>query len=341
MTSSPSRVSSARLFFRHLPGNLVAACGLLLAGYLTLLTALEWPCLGRGGCDEVLRSDWGKIGPVPIALFATGAWALLFFLRPRAQTSLLLLMLLGALFMVGVQIFVLGRFCIWCNVHHGLILLTLLLSHGPRHPFFAVLALLGTLSILVVLREEVRQAMPSPEETLHLRADDSALLWPGTAIETETTPLIVLNLECPACLDKLDALADHLAASTEGRAKQNLAWYFSAEPSDFSWNSLFLAALFPLDETPGASFAERWKTLRPLLSPTDPELWMDPAFIVLLEEDFPHLATHHAAWKERLHAQNRFLHTHHLLATPLLVDEHGVTTLFNLTSFFRASDRPR
>lgn len=328
MKSNPEK----NCFFKSLPSDVIAACGILISGYLVILTAMEWPCLGGSRCDLVLRSDWGKLGPIPVAFFSLVAWSLLFFLPAWAQRTVLGLMLLGALAMVGIQIFVLRAFCLWCNLHHALVLFALLMPTGPRHPFFAVAALLAVPLLLLNQATDVRRALPSPDTVAHLQADSSALRWSGQADGFPT--LLVLNLECPSCLVKLNQLADLLQSEPTRQPPQGIAWYFQSAPADIEWQSLFLAALFPLDEHPADAFPLNWPKLQPLIEAMDPGLWNDPDFADLMEPDFPHLKNHRSAWVEKLRQQQDFLQSHQLQATPLLVDEQGFTTQFSMESLF-------
>ena len=138
-----SRVPARPLLGVH-PGLILAALdlvGLLIAGYLSVVE------LGGGvpvcgpikGCEEVARSEYAWIGPVPVAVFGVLLSAVLLVLALAWWKTNIYGLLLAhyALSLVGVifdgyflylQVFVIGAVCIWCLTYEISLLLRFLVA---------------------------------------------------------------------------------------------------------------------------------------------------------------------------------------------------------------------
>jgi uncharacterized membrane protein len=112
------------------PGVVLAALdlvGLGIAAYLSVV-ALQGGlpfCGPLKGCEEVARSEYARIGGIPVAVFGVGLSLVLFGLAvawTRSGSLVLLgahygLSLLGVVFEVYftyVEVFVIGAVCVWC-----------------------------------------------------------------------------------------------------------------------------------------------------------------------------------------------------------------------------------
>jgi uncharacterized membrane protein len=137
------RVAARKLFGLH-PAVILAALdvvGLLVSGYLSVVE------LGGGvpvcgpikGCEEVARSEYAWIGPVPVAVFGVILSLALLSLALAWWKSDIYGLLLGhyALSLVGVvfdayflylQVFVIGAVCIWCVTYEISLLLRFLIA---------------------------------------------------------------------------------------------------------------------------------------------------------------------------------------------------------------------
>ncbi|MCH8474755.1 MAG: hypothetical protein LAT55_05945 [Opitutales bacterium] len=337
--------------------DLLAVTGILLAGYLFFLSALEWPCLG-GGCSEVLRSSYANLdlgfGAIPIALLAIFAWVALFFVPFILGKIILALMLIGAGFLVFLQIFEIRAFCLWCNIHHLLVLVLLFVPARPQHRFLATLALLLLFPLLLLEQARISQHLPDREyrylpQTEETEESETAeteevsppqarshLLWDNP--EATSRAIMVLNLDCPECLVKLDQLAESFAEKPRLPRARTRIFFLSSEEL-FSHQALFLAALFP----PETSFAEGIREHWPILSQHLQEIprWRElpvEEWQALLEMDFPHIATAFPEWQDRLRRQQEFLNEEGLQVTPLLIDEEGWTTNFSVSGLLLKED---
>lgn len=130
MTGLLARVPPPRLLGVH-PAVILAGLdlvGLAIAGYLSVVE------LGGGvpvcgplkGCEEVARSEYSRIGGIPVAVFGVGlSLVLLGLALAWWKTDLYALLLahyglsLGGLvfeaYFLYVQVFVIGAVCVWCT----------------------------------------------------------------------------------------------------------------------------------------------------------------------------------------------------------------------------------
>ena len=101
--------------------------GLAIAAYLTIVEASGGvPVCGPiKGCEEVARSEYSRIGGIPVAVFGVGLSLLLLTLAVawwRTNLYVLLLAhyglsLAGVIFeayFIYLQVFVIGAVCVWC-----------------------------------------------------------------------------------------------------------------------------------------------------------------------------------------------------------------------------------
>jgi len=116
--------------------SVAALVGLAASSYLLYVYVTGGPILcgmgGYHGCDIVRASPWAYIGPIPRpalgVLFYSAFIALIIFslttkkYSKHARTGLILLAAIGALeslYLVGVQIFAIHAYCIWCLTSAG------------------------------------------------------------------------------------------------------------------------------------------------------------------------------------------------------------------------------
>ena len=125
------RRSAVRPIFGVHPGLILAALdivGLAIAMYLSVveLGGGVPVCGPLAGCEEVARSEYSRVGGVPVAVFGVALSLVLLSLALawwRTDLYALLLVhyglsLAGVLFEIyflAVQLFVIGAVCIWCT----------------------------------------------------------------------------------------------------------------------------------------------------------------------------------------------------------------------------------
>jgi uncharacterized membrane protein len=112
------------------PGIILATLdliGLAIAGYLTVVELQgDLPYCGPlKGCEEVARSEYSRVGGIPVAMFGVVLSISLFLLviawmrsgRIEFLAAQYALSLIGVVVMVYftyVEVFVIGAVCIWC-----------------------------------------------------------------------------------------------------------------------------------------------------------------------------------------------------------------------------------
>jgi uncharacterized membrane protein/protein-disulfide isomerase len=106
-------------------------------------------CDGSSSCDEVLRSRWAAVGPLPVSGLAAGAYLAILlaslFIGPSTDASArrvawtAMLVLVGAAFgcavwFIVVQKWIIGGFCPFCMVTHiiGVVLAALVFWRAPK-----------------------------------------------------------------------------------------------------------------------------------------------------------------------------------------------------------------
>jgi uncharacterized membrane protein len=124
------RIATVRPMLGVHPGIILAildVIGLAIASYLASVElAGGVPVCGPiHGCEDVARSEYSRIGGIPVAVFGVGLSLLLFTLALAWYRSNLYVLLLGhyGLSLAGVlfeayflyiQVVVIGAVCIWC-----------------------------------------------------------------------------------------------------------------------------------------------------------------------------------------------------------------------------------
>lgn len=111
--------------------------GFLDATYLTIKHFIGGTanCFLGNGCEQVLTSQWSEIGGIPISLIGAGYYLTVFVLsivflnnkigwEIKVITALTSLGLLASLFLVYLQLFVIGQICTYCTAS-AIITLTL------------------------------------------------------------------------------------------------------------------------------------------------------------------------------------------------------------------------
>lgn len=113
------------------PGLILAVLDVIGLGIATYLSTVELQggvpvCGPIHGCEEVARSEYSRIGGIPVAVFGVGLSLILLSLAIawwRTDLYVLLLAhyglsLAGVLFevyFIYLQVFVIGAVCIWCT----------------------------------------------------------------------------------------------------------------------------------------------------------------------------------------------------------------------------------
>ncbi len=117
----------------------VGVVGLLVGAYLLIVSlsqrGVPLGCGAGSGCDEVFRSRWSHVAGVPVGAAACVAYAaaiVFSFLAERSRLESLrrigrhgllgvaTAVTLGAVWFVGLQLFVLKAVCLWCMAEHGI-----------------------------------------------------------------------------------------------------------------------------------------------------------------------------------------------------------------------------
>lgn len=108
----------------------LAISGCLLVMKLTGSITSIRGCGGSGGCENVLGSKWSQWFGIPVSAFSTllygGLIALTFKATPSQNIlkAIAVLLILAAVWFVGLQIFAIKSFCPWCCATHVVGILT-------------------------------------------------------------------------------------------------------------------------------------------------------------------------------------------------------------------------
>jgi uncharacterized membrane protein len=125
------RRSTVRPIFGLHPGIILAfldVIGLAIAGYLSVVELQGGvPVCGPiKGCEEVARSEYSRIGGIPVAVFgvvlslvllslAIAWWRTDLYALLLAHYGLSLAGVLFEVYFLYLQVFVIGAVCIWCT----------------------------------------------------------------------------------------------------------------------------------------------------------------------------------------------------------------------------------
>jgi uncharacterized membrane protein len=159
-----------------------------LAAYLLVESVREGGlpvgCGADAGCGVVLNSRWSQWFGIPVSALAVLAYATMFLLtlhigpfsterRRRVAWPALVAMsigvLLAALWFVIIQIFILGHYCVYCMVDHGLgqLAALLVLIMGMRRPGVRLWPMgLGVIAAAVLIGSQLAYQPPTIQKTV-------------------------------------------------------------------------------------------------------------------------------------------------------------------------------
>ncbi|UUO09082.1 thioredoxin domain-containing protein [Blastopirellula sp. J2-11] len=160
----------------------VLIVGLALCGYLTYASLTASPVAGCGfhsSCHDVLTSEWSKWFTLPVsvvgfALYASALGILVMTLCPIPEETrqqggqfvviLMTLAAASAVWFIGIQAGVLGKFCPYCMAAHACSLIAVVLAWIAFPPQVRQATSAGVVSFLgLVLLVFGQVAMPEPE----------------------------------------------------------------------------------------------------------------------------------------------------------------------------------
>jgi len=126
------RVPARRLFGLH-PGIILAVLdvvGLAIATYLSIVELQGYApvCGPIKGCEEVARSEYSRIGGIPVAVYgvvlsitlltlAIAWWRTDIYGLLLAHYALSLAGVLFEAYFLYLQVFVIGAVCVWCTTY--------------------------------------------------------------------------------------------------------------------------------------------------------------------------------------------------------------------------------
>ncbi len=240
---------------RAVTSQLLFILGLALSAYLAALKYLSLPCLGAAGCQAVLHSRFGEIFQIPVGVYSTLLWLAVIYLRDHTKRGLLLLFLSGAcaVFML-IQFVILRGFCLYCTLHALTAWAALVLHRETPRRWTAPLGLALAFGAAWLTRQQAETAVASA--TSHLTAaatgalhrQAAGLYWLGPY--SDRSPALVLSLDCPACLDLLDALTRHPHEDTA----PGPALYFKTTDANRALTETFVTAVLSQHGTPSDAF---------------------------------------------------------------------------------------
>ena len=326
---------------RHTLTQLLITAGLAISAYLAALKFLALPCVGASGCHAMLHSRYGEIFRLPVGLYSALLWLAVILVPDRTKRGVLLLLMSGGsvVFML-IQFAVLRGFCLYCTLH-ALITWAALYLHAEKPArWTAPLALALATAALLLTRHQIAtrasapssaslhlsstlyplpssdfasSTAPSPVHSspLTLHSSPSGLYWLGPF--TEKSPALVLSLDCPACLDLLDSLAQRPASP--GAAAPAL--FFKTTDTNRALTETFLAAVLAQDTPPRDAFLA---TTALLLTQKDAALSSPDTAARFLAAQFPAASTRLIHARRILADQTAALQSAALSeTTPLLV----------------------
>ena len=178
-----------------------------VALYLTLLSITQLPCLGGGGCANVLKSSYSKVLGIPVGLLAFVFWTFVPCLPQKLYKAALAVFVVGCFGFVAVMV-KLHTFCPYCTLHHVLAISLLFLPKPQALTKSVSLAILVALSLASIQGHgEVKQVPTAPLPVKQLVYPTENL--PTVSLfgpTTDKSPILVLSLTCPLCLEKINTL---------------------------------------------------------------------------------------------------------------------------------------
>lgn len=128
---SLARRATVQPIFGIHPGLILAALDVIGLGIATYLSTVELQggvpvCGPIHGCEEVARSEYSRIGGIPVAVFgvalslillslAIAWWRTDLYVLLLAHYGLSLAGVLFEVYFIYLQVFVIGAVCIWCT----------------------------------------------------------------------------------------------------------------------------------------------------------------------------------------------------------------------------------
>ena len=132
MSILTQRVPARRLFGVH-PGIILAVLdviGLAIATYLSIVELQGYApvCGPIKGCEEVARSEYSRIGGIPVAVYgvvlsvtlltlAIAWWKTDIYGLLLAHYALSMAGVLFEVYFLYLQVFVIGAVCVWCTTY--------------------------------------------------------------------------------------------------------------------------------------------------------------------------------------------------------------------------------
>jgi uncharacterized membrane protein len=297
--------------------------GMTLA-FVTFLLKLYPTSCGLGDCGAVIQSSWGSILGIPVSLYGLIGWAVYLLPFPVAlRKSALAALLLGSVYFIGIQVFILHSFCIFCMCHA---LTTFVMAMYLVRPLpqactigYASLYLVGALLLggagHASLRYHQSNKILAQVSTAKLTNIPEGVLWLS---EEASTQRLVVSLTCSHCLQLLTkaetlptsqtpAAALIFLTTDENRAttRHFVAAALARAPSEFP-------VLMAVSRIPNTQTLWDTKTLQSTLN------GMIPDYSAFLAEADALLEQH-----------TQFLKTANIQGTPVLVTSGTPTTTFD------------
>ncbi len=308
-------------FFKPALATVCYTSGLALSLFLAFLKLSTLPCLGPGGCQAVLYSKYGSVFHIPVGVFGAALWIGCIFVRDKNKRDLLLIMLAaGTAFFMVIQFGVLRGFCLYCTLHAVAAWGALFLHHERPRYWMALLACLLAGGGFLYARQQAvvqaREGAGNPSRLIALADHNSALPWLGTI--HPRSPVLILSLDCPACLDLLEQIQ-----TTNLKAKEyGPALYLKVSDRNRALTLGFVAAVLSQGDLPrrDAFLA----TAAVLLMEKENTLSSPDSAAARLAAFFPAALEKASDAGVILDAQSRILTQHDPgAATPLLVTRDG------------------
>ena len=185
----------------------LAGLGLALSGYLGFISLTGGQAAGCGdpvgGCGELLQSPWSRLGPVPVAGLAAGAYAVVLatlIVRRRLGGFILAAAATAcggaAVWFVYLQQFELGRWCAYCTAAHGVGLamaVVLLSATSWRRHWPGVLVGLIGVAVLAGGQSLGREPSPSAAGKVEVVRDGRTLTLLDGRLTLDLDDAIVLG----------------------------------------------------------------------------------------------------------------------------------------------------
>jgi len=223
--------------------TVAAASGLALSSWLAILKLGSLPCIG-GGCESVIQSAYGSLLGVPVGVYAAALWLGAFLSSGRRiRLACLGILGLGSVVFIAIEALVLRSFCALCTAHALATGIAFLARRNPPRLRGLLAGLAIAAAALGWTLSTARSLPASGRPALSALAGDpvDAFYWLGP--RDPGSPVLVLSLTCPACLDALGALA----RADLSRHSRGPALYFKADAAGLDATAVFIAAVLARD----------------------------------------------------------------------------------------------